>query len=147
MKKIIPILLCTALLGLFGAGCATTPDPLTTEIQIDVPGGGQAYVSSPKDTGIKSLMYSPQTGELLLEDFQTSASDPTAAYMGVIAAQGEVQAEQSRQLSQLLGIVAQQAGGVLGAPPLPQASPEPSPTLAPTPAPQTDRDTEPPAAE
>ncbi len=126
MKKLIPFLLCTALLGLFGAGCATTPDPLTTEIRIDVPGGGKAYVSSPKDTGIKSLMYNPATGELLLEDFTTSATDPTAAYMGVIAAQGEVQAEQSRQLSQLLGIVAQQAGGVLGATPVPQPQAAPA---------------------
>lgn len=123
MKKLIPLLLCAGLLALFGAGCASTPDPLTTEIRIDVPGGGKAYVSSPKDTGIKSLMYSPDTGELLLEDFQTSATDPTAAYMGIIAEQGKVQAEQSRQLSQLLSIVGQQAGGVLGAPPAVPAAP------------------------
>lgn len=121
--KTILLLLSISLLALYGAGCATTPDPLTTEIRIDVPGGGKAYVSSPKDTAIKSLIYSPGSGELLLEDFTTSATDPTAAYMGMIEAQGRIQEEQSRQLSQLLSIVAQQVGGVLGAPAAAQQQP------------------------
>ncbi|TVP80447.1 MAG: hypothetical protein EA353_03760 [Puniceicoccaceae bacterium] len=115
MKKLIPLLLCTALLGLLSTGCQTTaPDPLTTVIQIDTPGGAKAYVSSPKDTELQSLMFSPSTGEILVEGFSTSATDPTAAYMGIIAEQGKIQAEQSRQMTELLGILGRSLGG--GAP-------------------------------
>lgn len=116
MKKLIPILLCAALLALFGTGCASTPDPLTTVIEIQSPSGAKAFVSSPKDTGLKSLMFSPDTGELLVEEFSTSASDPTAAYMGVIAEQGKVQAAQSRQMTELLGLLSRQATAYLPAP-------------------------------
>lgn len=117
MKKILTLLMigAIALAGLAMTGCVTTPnaDPLTTIISLETTGGAKAYVQSPKDTLLESLTFDAQTGSVTVSGFATSATDPTNAYMGVLAAQGAAQAEQTRLITEMLSRL---AGGGSAAP-------------------------------
>jgi hypothetical protein len=101
-------LLMTLMLGLgvilvgLGSGCVS-PQPLTTVIEIETPSGTRAFVSSPKDTGLKSLIFNAQTGDLLVEDLTASASDPTAAFIGVMEQSARSNEATMRLLSELIG--------------------------------------------
>ena len=131
----VALLLVALLLLVMLPGCGTfggPPDPLTTRITLQTAEGTAIGLSSPKDTSWSNLSANRTTGDIQIADFRSNASDPTAAYIGVMEQQSRIAAEQSRLLYSLVERI---AGGTPPPPPAPAPAPTPEPTPAPTPEP------------
>lgn len=104
-------------------GCNSIPRTVTTQIEIETPGGARAMVRSPKDTTIDRLRFDPETGEIDVRNYGSTGNAAAIAEAGAT----------DRAMAAMLGVMAEQNRALMAAlvnraadiPPATQPEPEP----------------------